>query len=95
MKTQEQIERALKKYEEMLKENKRKFDYEDDWIKVFYESKDMKEISDHWFDPEWANKKKELLYCHIETLSNYFKAEKNVYACEKLIKNCKWILDIE
>ena len=33
--------------------------------------------------------------CYIQSAIKYHEAEKIVYACEKLIKNCKWILDIE
>lgn len=32
---------------------------------------------------------------YIESAIKYHEAEKIVYACQKLIKNCKWILDIE
>jgi len=33
--------------------------------------------------------------CYIQSAKKYHEAEKIVYACQKLIKNCKWILDIE
>ena len=32
---------------------------------------------------------------YVQSAEKYHKAELVVYACEKLIKNCKWILDIE
>lgn len=32
---------------------------------------------------------------YIQSAEKYHKAELIVYACEKLIKNCNWILDIE
>lgn len=75
MKTQEQIEKALKKYEEMLEDNKRKMDFELQFIEgsTFMEDK----------------------ITYADSARKYYEAEKNVYACEKLIKNCRWILDIE
>ena len=32
---------------------------------------------------------------YVKTVKEYHQAELVNYACEKLIKNCKWILDIE
>ena len=95
MKKQEQIEKALSKYQQLLKENIDKRDYEDDWLEVFYKSKDIQDLTDHWKDPNWQEKKNKLLICQIETLVKYFEADRAAFACEKLIKNCKWILDIE
>lgn len=75
MKTQEQIEAAIKKYKQMLEDNKRIMDFEDDWMKAnsIINDRDGYIISAH----------------------KYHEAELIVYACEKLIKNCEWILDIE
>lgn len=75
MKTQEQIEKALKKYEEMLEDNKHKMGFELQFIEgsTFMEDK----------------------ITYADSVRKYHEAEKNMYACEKLIKNCKWILDIE
>lgn len=33
--------------------------------------------------------------CYVQSVKKYHEAEKIVYACQKLIKNCKWILDNE
>ena len=75
MKTQEQIETALAKYQEMLDTNKQIMDFEHAFLEsaAFMDNKE----------------------CYIESVIKYHKAELVVFACEKLIKNCKWILDIE
>lgn len=75
MKTQEQIEIALKKYEEMRDANQKIMDFEREFIKAgaFMEHTEL----------------------YIQSAEKYHKAELVVFACEKLIKNCKWILDIE
>ena len=75
MKTQEQIEAVIKKYKQMLEDNKRIMDFEDDWMKLnsFLQDKDS----------------------YVASAHRYHDAELIVYACEKLIKNCEWILDIE
>lgn len=75
MKTQEQIEAALKKYEEMRDTNQRIMDFEDDFMKAHALMEDKKP--------------------YVESAIKYHEAELIVYACEKLIKNCRWILDIE
>lgn len=75
MKTQEQIEAAIKKYEEMRDTNQKIMDFEE----VFLD----------------ANAFMENRAEYILSAKKYHKAELIVYACEKLIKNCKWILDIE
>lgn len=75
MKTQEQVEAALAKYQQMLEQNKQIMDFEEKFITAgaFMEEKEV----------------------YIQSVKKYHKAELNVYACEKLIKNCKWILDLE
>lgn len=75
MKTQEQIEKALKKYEELLEKNQQTLDFELQFI----------EGSTFMGDK----------ITYADSVRKYHEAEKNVFACEKLIKNCKWILDIE
>lgn len=75
MKTQEQIEAAIKKYKQMLEDNKRKMDFAEDFLTAS-RFKDNKEL-------------------YVKTAKEYHEAELIVYACEKLIKNCEWILDIE
>ena len=75
MKTQEQIEKALAGYQQMLEANKKVMDFEDTFLQAssFMEDKDT----------------------YIQSVIKYHRAEMVVFACEKLIKNCKWILDIE
>lgn len=75
MKTREQVEAALKKYEEMRDTNQKIMDFEGAFLDgaAFMEHKE----------------------CFIESAVKYHKAELVVFACEKLIKNCKWLLDIE
>lgn len=75
MKTQEQIEAAIKKYKEMRDTNQRIMNFEDDWMKAHSVINDRDS--------------------YIVSAHKYHEAELIVYACEKLIKNCKWILDIE
>ena len=75
MKTQEQIEKALAKYQEMLDTNNRVIDFEDTFLSAasFMQDKET----------------------YIQSIIKYHRAELAAFACEKLIKNCKWILDIE
>lgn len=75
MKTKEQIESALNKYQSMLQLNKGIMEFEEDFMKAnsFMNNRDA----------------------YVASVHKYHEAELNVYACEKLIKNCKWILDIE
>ena len=75
MKTQEQIEKALEKYQQMLDDNKAKMEFESQFITA----------SEFMEDKE----------CYIQSVKRYYEAEKIVFACERLLKNCKWILDIE
>ncbi len=75
MKTQEQIEKALAKYKQLLEENQDKMDFEETFLKAssFMDNKE----------------------CYIQSVKKYHEAELAVASCERLIKNCKWILDIE
>lgn len=75
MKTQEQVEAALKKYEQMLEEFNHTKDFAEEFLKgeEFYKDKEA----------------------YVVTAVRYFNTTMNARACEKLIKNCKWILDIE
>ncbi len=75
MKTPEQIEAALKKYEEMRDTNQQIMDFE----AVFLDATSFMDNREQY----------------IISAKKYHEAELIVYACEKLIKNCKWILDIE
>lgn len=75
MKTQEQIEAAIKKYEEMRDANQKIMDFE----AVFLDANSFMDNREEY----------------VVSAQKYHKAELIVYACEKLIKNCKWILDIE
>ena len=75
MKTKEQIEAALAKYQQMLEANQQVLDFEETFLSagVFMSDKET----------------------YIQSVLKYHRAELVVFACEKLIKNCKWILDIE
>lgn len=75
MKTQEQVEAALAKYQEMLEANKKTMEFEGAFLDgaAFMDNKEV----------------------YISSAIKYHKAELVVFACEKLIKNCKWVLDIE
>lgn len=75
MKTQEQIEKALAGYKQMLDTNKKVMDFEETFLTAssFMDDKDT----------------------YIQSIMKYHNAQLVVFACEKLIKNCKWILDIE
>lgn len=75
MKTQEQIEKALKQYQSMQEDSQRKMMFAEDFMRAssFMDNKEL----------------------YIKTIQEYHQAELVNYACEKLIKNCKWILDIE
>lgn len=75
MKTQEQVQAALKKYQQLLDENQRIVDFEEAFLKAssFMDNKEA----------------------HIIAAVKYYQASKAVASCERLIKNCKWILDIE
>lgn len=75
MKTQEQIEAALKKYEQLLVENQQIMDFEETFLKAssFIDNKEY----------------------YIQSAKKYHEAEIAVASCHRLIKNCKWILDIE
>lgn len=75
MKTQEQVEKALEKWQNMLDANKRIMDWETDFMKA------------HSFMDDRA--------AYLQSATRYHEAEMVAYACEKLITNCKWILDIE
>ena len=75
MKTQEQVEAALKKYQQLLDENQQIMDFEETFLKAssFMDNKE----------------------CYIQSAIKYHEAELAVASCKRLIKNCKWILDIE
>lgn len=75
MKTKEQVEAALKKYQQLLEENQQIMDFEETFLKAssFMENKQ----------------------CYIQSVKKYHEAEIAVASCHRLIKNCKWILDIE
>lgn len=75
MKTQDQIEKALSKYQSMLDSYRHIMEMEEKFLEAgeFMEHKDV----------------------YIQSARRYHEAELVVCACEKLIKNCKWILDIE
>ena len=75
MKTNEQVEKALAKYQQLLDENQRIVDFEETFLKA-YSFMDNKE-------------------CYIQSAKRYHDAEIAVASCQRLIKNCKWILDIE
>ena len=75
MKTQEQIEAALKKYQQLLEENQAKMDFEESFLTASEFMKDKE--------------------TYVQSVKRYHEAEKAVFACQKLIKNCRWILDIE
>ena len=75
MKTQEQIENAIKKYQSMLEDSQRAMAFAEDFMNA---------------SSFMAHKE-----CYIKTAQEYHQAELIAYACEKLIKNCNWILDIE
>lgn len=75
MKTQEQIEAALKKYQTLLEENLMKMEFEESFLAAssFMDNKEV----------------------YTQSVIRYHEAQRAVFACEKLIKNCRWILDIE
>lgn len=51
-----------------------------------------KEFAETFLNGEEFYKDKE---AYIVTAVRYFNSTMNAHACEKLIKNCKWILDIK
>lgn len=75
MKTKEQVEAALAKYQKLLEENQQIMDFEEVFLK----------------SSSFMNNKE----CYIQSAKKYHEAEIAVASCQRLIKNCKWILDIE
>ena len=75
MKTKEQVETALKKYQQLLEKNQRIRDFEDDFLQG------------HDFMQDKV--------AHVVSAIKWYEANVAIASCERLIKNCKWILDIE
>lgn len=75
MKVQEQVEAALKKYEQLLEENQRIYDWEDDFL-----------TANRFVDNKEA---------YVVSAIKWYEASLAIASCKRLIKNCKWILDIE
>lgn len=75
MKVQEQVEAALKKYEQLLDENQRIVDFEETFLKAnsFMDNKEA----------------------YVVSAIKWYEASLAVASCQRLIKNCKWILDNE
>ena len=75
MKTQEHVEAALKRYEQLLEENQRTVDFEETFLKAssFMDNKEA----------------------YVVSAIKWYEASMAVASCQRLIKNCKWILDNE
>ena len=75
MKTNEQVEKALAKYQQLLDENQRLHDFEDDFLKTHNFMQDKE--------------------AYVVAAIKWYESGLAVASCQRLIKNCKWILDIE